>query len=243
VGLCWMSHFYEERQWGKCVQPQEKFGGKTHGCQEFEPMEDNSKNCEVCGCARGFHEKIVPGVAPELPPPVRSSAIGAEAVSKPLGSSPYRVEGLPEQDESCKVMEQPLKRAKTVEKGDSSKAAVKENELEKLDSCPAVTRNSMATLLKSYPAEKYGFYELRLNDHSGNWEVWCKPCKSWNKVNKDNKTVSNFKGHLKGDKHAKNVEAQQTREAEAVEKVAREQADLKSKRAELISRYASAGKY
>jgi hypothetical protein len=60
-------------------------------------------------------------------------------------------------------------------------------------------------------------------------------------VNKDNLTVSNFKNHIKGEKHTKNFAAQQHREAAAIEKVEKEQAELKSKREGLIAKHAYEG--
>lgn len=182
--------------WGKCVKLHETLGGKVDGCQEFEPMEGNLEKCEVSECARGFHEKLLTGTAAEQPEGVRASVPEA-AFSNPIVSSVESLEKavLPQPDVSCELLEQPAKKPKKAEPEDS-KAADGATSEEKPDSCPSVTRNSMAALLRDYPAEKYGSFELRLNDKCGLWEVWCEPCKSWNKVNKDNKIVS--KSHQGG---------------------------------------------
>jgi hypothetical protein len=174
--------------WGKCLKPQAELGGQFDGCQEFEPFEDNPKMCETCNCARGFHEKLISGVAAHVEAAcvaAAPSAVGATA--NPSASSAGTIKLVSEvkggkeadpQADFCELLEKPPKKAKLdSEKGESSQPQEATGSSKKSEeSCPPVTRNSMASLQKSHPANEYRVYELKVNESSGNWEIWCQPC-------------------------------------------------------------------
>jgi hypothetical protein len=167
--------------WGQCMRKHKDLGGETDGCQAFEPAEENPKLCEVCECKQGWHQKPAEAVAQAHdvapnPKPSASSA-GVQGAGECGGTNP-EAKTAAAAEESCELVEKPAKKAKTSDGGESgqqiddevpTKPGVEDH------SCPAVTRNSMANLLKSHPAEEYGVFELRLNKSSGKWEIWCEP--------------------------------------------------------------------
>lgn len=223
--------------WGECMRRHPALSGMTDGCQEFASKEADPDFCKVCNCSKGFHAK--PRAAEQAASAQTGSAIKAgkeqHVEVTAGGEKSFAAKG----EEPCEIIEQPAKKARVSEAGDNSKP---EAPVPAKDTCAQVTRRSFAALQKEFPAEKYGNYKLCLNDSTMQWELWCEPCQSWNKVNKTNLTVSNFRAHLKGDKHEQCFKGQREREARAEEKVAKEQKETREKREELIARYEKEGK-
>jgi hypothetical protein len=223
---------------GQCRAPVGPAGG-LDGCQEFEPQEQDPKLCDVCGCKKGFHEKLTAPIVPEVQMIVPESLSKPAGESTAAGSSGKQRPRVSAEGAQSRADVPALKKAK-LETGKGSNEPLEKEE--KKEPAPPITlQKNYNACLEKYPADKYGEYHL-VKGANGRWSIQCLPCKQLMAIQTNN-TLSNFeRHHIKEAKHAKNIEALKNAARLAEEEAAGKEQKLKEKREGLINKYAGQGK-